>query len=118
VNIDCSPEEALAEAAKCTENRGPGARLALYDDTTRQIYNLEPQDQAGGRLGTSVTVEGTLESNTIHVASIKLHAGIGLAVGQRAPDFSLPDQLGRPRSLATLGGKHGTVLLFFRSADW
>jgi len=45
-------------------------------------------------------------------------AGIGLAVGTRAPSFSLPDQSGRVQTNANLKGAKGTVLLFFRSADW
>ncbi len=118
INADCTPEEAFAEAAKCTENRGPGARLVLYDDTTRQIFALEPQDQTTGHLGDSVTVEGALENNVIHVASIKLLTGIGLPAGRKAPDFSVSDQFGHEQSLETLRGKNGTVLLFFRSADW
>lgn len=118
INSDCTPEEAFAEAAKCTENRGHGAKLMFYDDTTRQIYSLAPQDQAIGHLGDSVTVDGTLEGNAIQVASIKLLTSIGLAVGQKAPDFSVSDQFGHRQSLETLKGKNGTVLLFFRSADW
>jgi hypothetical protein len=118
INADCTPEEAFAEAAKCTENRGPSAKLVLYDDTTRQIFALEPQDQATGHLGDSVTVHGALEDNVIRVASIKLLTAIGLPVGQKAPDFSVPDQFGHQQSLETLRGKNGTVLLFFRSADW
>ncbi len=118
MNSGCTPEEAFAEAAKCTENRGPGSKLVFYDDTTRQIYDLEPQDQAIGHLGDSVTLEGALQGNVVHVASIKMLTGIGLAVGQKAPDFSASDQFGHPQSLATLKGKNGTVLLFFRSADW
>jgi len=43
---------------------------------------------------------------------------IGLAAGTRAPFFSLPDQSGRVQTSATLKGPKGTVLLFFRSADW
>jgi len=43
---------------------------------------------------------------------------IGIEVGQRAPAFSLPDQFGHEQSNATLKGSQGTVLLFFRSADW
>ena len=43
---------------------------------------------------------------------------IGLAVGTRAPAFSLPDQSGRVRSLSDSQRSKGTVLLFFRSADW
>ena len=69
-------------------------------------------------LGNSVTVEGALQGNVIQVASIKMLTGIGLPMGQKAPDFSVPDQFGHRQSLATLKGKNGTVLLFFRSADW
>jgi len=90
----------------------------LYDDTTRQIYTLLPQDQATGHLGDSVTVDGALQANVIRVASIKMLTGIGLSVGQMAPDFSISDQFGHRQSLATLKGRNGTVLLFFRSADW
>lgn len=39
-------------------------------------------------------------------------------VGQPLPAFRLPDQTGAPRDLASLGGREGLVLLFFRSADW
>ncbi len=43
----------------------------------------------------------------------------GPAVGTIAPDIGTPpDQTGKPRALASLAGKNGTVLLFFRSADW
>jgi hypothetical protein len=43
---------------------------------------------------------------------------IGLEVGQQAPAFALPDQFGHQQSNETLKGSKGTVLLFFRSADW
>ena len=118
VNSDCTPDEAFAESAKCTENRGPAAKLSLYDDTVRAVYALDPQDQAVGHLGDSVTVEGTLRNNTIQVASIKMLTAIGLSVGQKAPAFSARDQFGHEQNLATLKGPKGTVLLFFRSADW
>jgi hypothetical protein len=118
INAGCTADEAFAESAKCTENRGPSAELVLYDDTTRQIYTLLPQDQATGHLGDSVTVDGALQANVIRVASIKMLTGIGLSVGQMAPDFSISDQFGHRQSLATLKGRNGTVLLFFRSADW
>ena len=45
-------------------------------------------------------------------------ASIGLQPGQQAPAFTLLDQFGREQSNETLKGKGGTVLLFFRSADW
>ena len=118
INSNCTAEEAFAEAPKCTEKDVPGAKLALYDDTTRQIFVLDPQDEAVGHLGDSMTVTGTLEGNTVHVASLKMHTSIGLGVGQKAPDFSARDQFGKLQTLETLKGPKGTVLLFFRSADW
>ncbi len=45
-------------------------------------------------------------------------AMIGLGVGQKAPAFSGVDQFGHEQSTETLKGPKGTVLLFFRSADW
>jgi cytochrome oxidase Cu insertion factor (SCO1/SenC/PrrC family) len=45
-------------------------------------------------------------------------ASIGLQTGQQAPEFTLPDQFGHEQSNQTLKGLSGTVLLFFRSADW
>ena len=45
-------------------------------------------------------------------------ASIGTETGQRAPAFALPDQFDRLQSNETLRGSNGTVLLFFRSADW
>ena len=118
INSNCSVDEAFAESAKCTEKGAAGAKLSLYDDTLRLVLNLDPQDQAAGRLGDSVTVEGALDGDTIHVTSIKMLTGIGLAVGQKAPAFSARDQFGAPQTLETLKGSSGTVLLFFRSADW
>ena len=117
INDNCSLDEAFAEATKCTEPGVPGAKLSLYDDTTRQIYILDPQDQPV-HLGDSVTVSGTVQDNILHVASLKMHTAIGLNVGQKAPAFSARDQFGREHNLDTLKGPNGTVLLFFRSVDW
>ena len=118
MNSTCSLEEAFAESAKCTEKDLPGAKLTLYDDTSRQMLILDPQDQAIGHLGDSMTITGTLEGNTIHLTSLKMHTSIGLAVGQKAPAFSARDQFGKLQTLESLKGPKGTVLLFFRSADW
>ncbi|HET6842316.1 MAG TPA: hypothetical protein VFK06_11630 [Candidatus Angelobacter sp.] len=43
---------------------------------------------------------------------------IGLPAGQTIPAFAARDQFGREQSNETLKGTNGTVLLFFRSADW
>ena len=43
---------------------------------------------------------------------------LGPQAGERVPDFTLTDQQGRSRTLASLLGPRGLVLVFFRSADW
>jgi len=43
---------------------------------------------------------------------------LGPQVGEKVPDFTLPDQDGRRRSLSSLMGEKGLVLVFSRSADW
>jgi hypothetical protein len=43
---------------------------------------------------------------------------IGPPIGAVAPAFSGPDQDGITRSLASQAGAKGTMLVFFRSADW
>jgi hypothetical protein len=45
-------------------------------------------------------------------------ARLGPGIGDRVPDFTLPDQGGVARPLASLLGPKGAVLVFFRSADW
>jgi len=116
VSSACNADEAFAESPECMKNV-PGAKLALYDDTNRVMYGLEPQASITAHLGDTVTARGTLDDDTIRITSIELMS-IGLAVGQKAPAFSARDQFGRVQTLDTLKGANGTVLLFFRSADW
>jgi hypothetical protein len=42
----------------------------------------------------------------------------GPTVGARVPDFQLSDQTGVKRSLQSIMGPKGMMLVFFRSADW
>ena len=42
----------------------------------------------------------------------------GPEIGDKVPDFTLPDQQGRSRSLSELMGPNGLLLVFSRSADW
>jgi hypothetical protein len=65
-----------------------------------------------------MTAHGVLEGGAIHLASLELLTSIGLPVGRKAPAFSIRDQFGQEQTLDTLKGPNGTVLLFFRSADW
>jgi hypothetical protein len=45
-------------------------------------------------------------------------ARVGPQVGERLPDFTLPDTTGRMRTLPDLVGPRGLVLVFNQSADW
>lgn len=112
----CNADEAFNESPECFRE-APGAKLSLYDDTNRVMYSLEPPEKIAGHLGQAVTVRGTLVEDAIRVTSIE-PLSVGLAVGQKAPAFSARDQLGHVQTLDTLKGPNGTVLLFFRSADW
>ena len=49
--------------------------------------------------------------------AIDVHA-IGPRVGEAVADFALQDQTGRSRTLTSLLGPRGLMLVFFRSADW
>jgi len=116
VSGSCTPEQAAAESAECVKE-APGEKLALYDDAHRVMYSLEPQGKIAAHLGDLVTVRGTLHEHVIQGATVEVMP-IGLAVGQKAPQFSARDQFGKVQTLETLKGRNGTVLLFFRSADW
>ncbi|MGH9255210.1 MAG: hypothetical protein ACRD3C_11655 [Vicinamibacterales bacterium] len=43
---------------------------------------------------------------------------LGPQAGQQVPDFNLPDQTGRARTLQSIMGARGAMLVFLRSADW
>jgi hypothetical protein len=43
---------------------------------------------------------------------------VGPRVGDALPEFSLRDQGGHVRTLKSLLGSSGAVIVFFRSADW
>ena len=43
---------------------------------------------------------------------------LGPQVGDRVPDFALKDQTGKVRTLSSVMGPKGLMLVFYRSADW
>jgi hypothetical protein len=51
-------------------------------------------------------------------AQVPRPAKTGPAVGDRIPKFSAADQTGRARTLDSVMGAKGAMLVFFRSADW
>ncbi len=56
--------------------------------------------------------DGTQSRTPIEVALL------GPQIGERVPDFSLPDQNGRVRTLESILKRNGAMLLFHRSANW
>jgi hypothetical protein len=52
-------------------------------------------------------------------APTKIDVGkLGPQVGERVPDFTLPDQSGKTWTLQSIMGPKGAMLVFYRSADW
>ena len=43
---------------------------------------------------------------------------VGPKIGSKVPSFTLTDQTGQSRTLQSLMGPKGAILVFFRSADW
>jgi len=80
--------------------RGPGAAVGIFLMTlvTTAAGISEAQSRSGA---TAVDIQG-----------------LGPQVGQMLPDFRLPDQRGQERTLQSLLGPNGAVVVFFRSADW
>jgi hypothetical protein len=64
---------------------------------------------AAGAVGAGARME---QAQTVDVATV------GPQVGQRVPGFRLPDQRGRQQTLSSVAGPKGTMVVFFRSADW
>jgi len=52
------------------------------------------------------------------ISASALLAQQGPAVGTRVPEFTAVDQTGANRTLASILGPQGAMLVFFRSADW
>ena len=66
-----------AKGAECTTKcvKEHGAKYALYDKSSKKVYVLDPQDKAAAHAGHEVTVKGTLDGDTLHVASISMSKG-------------------------------------------
>jgi hypothetical protein len=55
---------------------------------------------------------------TLAVSLARSAVPTGPNPGDRVPDFTLSDQNGAQRSLDSILGDKGALLVFFRSADW
>ena len=66
-------------------------------------------------LGTVVLHAGDQQPSRSAIVDVET---VGPRVGEAIPDFTLPDQRGQTRSMKSLLGSNGAILVFFRSADW
>jgi hypothetical protein len=76
----CGAKGANADHADCAKTcvKEHGAKFALYDESTKKVYILDPQEKAAEHAGHEVTVQGTLEGDTIHLTSISMKAAKGM----------------------------------------
>jgi hypothetical protein len=105
VSSACNADEAFKKSPECSRNV-PGAKIALYDDTNRLLYRLQPQKAITAHLGDTVTVRGALHAGAIHVISLRRML-IGLPV--EAPHLKVAlaqsDSEGMPGSQVTLAAE-------------
>ena len=65
----------------------------------------------------SLLILGLAAGAVAHQAQPDINA-LGPQVGAPVPPFSGLDQFNRPQSLESVAGPEGTMVVFFRSADW
>ncbi len=65
----------------------------------------------------SIGLTGMVQAQTPTRTKIDV-SKLGPQVGERVPDFSLQDQHGETRTLQSIMGPKGAMLVFVRSADW
>ncbi len=65
-----------------------------------------------------LTGKVTLEERDELIRAQDLNVQTGPAVGERVPDFTLPDWAGRSWSLSDLLGPEGLIVVYHRSAGW
>ena len=70
------------------------------------------------RFGVALSVSGFFLAQTASAAEPAAPEDTGVAVGKKAPLFTLKDQTNRDVSLDSLVKKGPVALVFFRSADW
>ena len=74
-----------------------------------------------GRLAPAFALTVALVGVTLPAQSPRTRIDVsklGPQVGERVPDFTLKDATGKERTLQSIMGPKGAMLVFFRSADW
>ena len=63
----------------------------------------------------ALSLSGSAGAQTLEPVDV---SALGPQVGETVPDFALPDQTGAVRTLDSIMGERGAMLVFHRSADW
>ncbi len=71
-----------------------------------------------GRSGYNETVHRRTWLIALCAVALAATVPTGPKTGETAPDFRLQDQTGAARTLHSLMGPKGLMLVFYRSADW
>ena len=68
-------------------------------------------------IGTCILFVMQTPANTQDREAIDV-ASLGPQVGERIPEFAIPDQNGTVQTLESIMGEKGAMIVFHRSADW
>jgi hypothetical protein len=95
----------------------PAERIdgALFDWSWNDAASSRGRWEKAAPIGNASERGAVLQNHNWQLMPNSLPA---MQMGKKAPAFSARDQFGRLQTLDTLKGTNGTVLLFFRSADW
>ena len=110
---------ALALAAEATEGRSKSMTTAESAD---RGATMDTNVKYGAfrdilkKMGAGEKVDPKLWSTFVDAQNDGLKTGP--KIGEKVPEFTLPDQNGREHSLQDLMGPSGLLLVFVRSADW
>jgi hypothetical protein len=88
----------------------PGAPHMTAAEKDHALTEFMRRDAAGEKIDPAL-LKAFIEAQNEGAVS-------GIAIGQTAPAFELKDQNGRSRTLKSLMGRKGLLLVFNRSADW
>ncbi len=85
----CGAKGAKAGHEECLKKCiGMGSKYALYVPKTKKVYILDPQDKVAEHGDHHVKVTGTVEGETLHVASISMVPEKKPAAKKAAPKAS------------------------------
>jgi hypothetical protein len=100
---------------------GCGALLALATITAVRLFAADSPQNGSTSMSTSESGDRVATMDTATKANaFRENDGLrtGPKIGEKVPDFTLPDQHGKQLSLHDLMGPKGLLLVFLRSADW